>query len=152
MVDARHRKLLREMRFALLSEIGARAIYDHLGRVVRDDSLRALLAELNAAGAENVATLRALMIELGARPRRTSFRRRVLARILATSSRVIGVRVVLRICMNAEETVGRWYRQYAHFFMRLGEEQRARTCEGLAVTKAQHAGALGAWVSNLRQG
>ena len=151
MVDASHRALVRDMKLALLSEIGARSIYDHMGRRVRDEELRGVLAHLNEAGAESVRRLRELMIDLGARPRRTSFRRRALARGLAFASRVIGVRVVLRVCMNAEETVGRWYREYAHFLLNLEDPERAQVCQELATVKQQHAQALGAWVSNLRR-
>ena len=146
---ASYRSLLRDMRLALLSEIGARAIYDHLSRHVKDPDLQALLVEHNETGAQNVERLRELMIGLGARPRRTSFRRRALARALALASRVIGVRVVLRIVMNAEETVSRWYQEYAMFLLRLGDEPRARICQELSGVKSRHAQAVGAWVSNL---
>lgn len=146
---ASYHSLLRDMRLALLSEIGARSIYDHLRRCVKDPELRALMVEHNETGAANVARLRGLMISMGARPRRTSFRRRVLARALALASRVIGVRVVLRVVMHAEETVSRWYQEYALFLMRLGDEPRAQVCQELAGVKQRHAQALGAWVSNL---
>lgn len=150
MVGAEHRSLVRDMKLALLSEIGARSIYDHLGRQVKDEDLRALLVQLNEAGAESVMRLRELMIGLGARPRKTSFRRRFLARGLAMTSRVTGVRFALRICMNAEETVGRWYQSYGLFLMKLEDPDRARTCHELSQIKRQHAQVLGAWVGNLR--
>jgi rubrerythrin len=149
MVDASHRSLIRDMKLALLSEIGARAIYDHMRRRVQDEDLRSLMVELNEAGLESVRRLRELMIDLGARPRRTSFRRRALARGLALASRVIGVRFVLRVCMNAEETVGRWYQEYALYLLRLEDPERAKTCQDLAQVKQRHAQALGAWVGNL---
>lgn len=142
--------LVRDMKLALLSEIGARSIYDHLRRHVRDEELRAVLVQLNEEGAESVRRLRELVQELGGRPRRTSFRRRALARALALASRVIGVRIVLRICLNAEETVGRWYQQYALFLLRLDDPERARVCQDLARVKQTHAQTLGAWVTNLR--
>lgn len=150
MIEKQHRSLVRDMKLALLSEIGARAIYHHLGRRVKEEELRAMLGELNEAGARTVERLQELMSSLGAKPRRTSFRRRALARALALVSKVIGVRIVLRICMNAEETVARWYQQYAMFFVQQGDQERAQTCQDLHQVKQQHAQVLGAWVSNLR--
>lgn len=143
--------LMKDMRLALLSEIGARAIYDHMRRRAGDPDLEELLTRLNQTGAESVARLQALIRDLGGRPRRTSFRRRALARALAMSSRVTGRRIVLRICLHAEETVGRWYGAYAQFLLRLGDVERARTCEELRRVKRVHAQALGAWVSNMRR-
>ena len=151
MVGAEHRTLVRDMKLALLSEIGARSIYDHLGRHVKDEDLRALLAQLNGTGEESVRRLRELMIDLGAQPRTTSLRRRALARGLALASRVTGVRFALRICMNAEETVGRWYQSYGLFLMKLDDPDRARVCQELSQIKRQHAQVLGAWVGNLRR-
>jgi hypothetical protein len=89
---------------------------------------------------------------MGGRPRRTSLRRRALARVLALSSRVLGAPLVLRVCQNAEETVGRWYADYGLFLVRIGDVERARECDALAVTKRLHSQALGAWVTNLRRG
>ena len=143
-----YRSLLREMKLALLSEIGARSIYDHLGRRAGNGELRRVLVHLNETGAERVARLRELMQGLGARPRRTSLRRRALARGLALGSRLIGIRPVLRICMNAEETVGRWYAEYALFLARLDDRERARVCEELSQAKRRNAQMLGAWVHN----
>lgn len=143
-----YRSLVADMRLALLSEIGARAIYDHLGRRQPPGDLGSLLDELNDTGAESVARLRELMIGLGARPRKTSFRRRALARGLALASRVTGKRIVLRVCMNAEETVGRWYGEYAVFLMRIRDNDRALVCHELAAIKRRNAQVLGAWVSH----
>jgi hypothetical protein len=134
---------------ALLSEIGARAIYLHLARRYRRDDFQSLLLRLNEEGAESIARLQALMRDMGGRPRRTSLRRRVLARALAMLSSVFGLRFVLRICMDAEETVARWYAEYALFLMRLGEIERARTCEDLGRVKSRRAQTLSAWVTNL---
>jgi hypothetical protein len=134
---------------ALLSEIGARAIYLHLARRYRRDDFQSLLLRLNEEGAESIARLQALMRDMGGRPRRTSLRRRVLARVLAMLSSVFGLRFVLRICMDAEETVARWYAEYALFLMRLGEIERAGTCEDLGRVKSRRAQTLSAWVTNL---
>jgi len=148
-LESAYRSLLSEMRLALLSEIGARSIYDHLGRRAPEDDLQKLLRRLNVEGAESVAALRELMLGMGGRPRRTSRRRRLLARVLASLSVVIGRRIVLRICLNAEETVARWYGEYAIYLTRLGDHARARTCEELRGVKLLHAGALEAWISHM---
>lgn len=145
-----HASLVADMRLALLSEIGARAIYDHLARHVRDEVLRGVLVQLNHEGAEAVERLQGVIASLGARPKRTSLRRRALARVLALSSRVIGVRPVLRICLHAEQTVARWYSAYAHFLLRMGDEEPARTCGELERLKLRHAQVLGAWIQNAR--
>jgi len=137
------------MKLALLSEIGARSVTDHLAHRVDDEELRSMMLRLNQEGVEVIDRLRGLMIEIGGRPRETSLRRRALARLLVLLSRVIGVRFVLRVCMNACETVARWYGQYQVFFTQLGEDERAALCGELAETKRRHALALGAWVSNL---
>ena len=137
------------MHLALLSEIGARSMYDHLSRRARDPALRALLERLNLEGADTVGRLRELMLGMGGRPRRTSRRRRALARLLALASRVVGVRPVLRVCHNAAETVSRWYGEYALFLARLGDHERARVCERLQGVKRLHAQALEAWVSRI---
>lgn len=142
--------LVEDMRLALLSEIGARALYDHLARHARDQVLVGVLGQLNREGAASIERLRALMIQLGARPRRTSLRRRALARGLAVSSRVVGLRPVLRICLHAESTVARWYSAYSHYLLRMGEENGARTCAELERVKLRHAQTLGAWIQNLR--
>jgi len=145
-----YRSLTRDMHLALLSEIGARSIYDHLRRHVKDDELRRLLVKLNEEGIESVALLQELIRSMGARAKRTSLRRRALARLLALASRVIGVRIVLRICYNAEDTVSRWYSEYRHYLLSLDDVERAQTCERLAVAKRLHAQALETWIAHSR--
>ncbi len=142
--------LLKDMHLALLSEFGSRSIYDHLGRRVRDEELRRLLARLNENGAETVERLRALMEGMGSQPRRTSFRRRALARILAGISIGTGPRPILRVCHNAEDTVSRWYAEYAMFLTRLGDGERAAELESLRRIKILNAQALAAFASLLR--
>lgn len=142
--------LLRDMHLALLSEFGARSIYSHLSRQVHDPELQRMLLRLNEDGAQSVIRLRDLMTSMGARPKRTSFRRRALARSLAYLSRVTGPRPILRICQHAEDTVARWYGEYAHFLRRLNDPTRARELEGLRRTKILNAQQLGAFASLLR--
>lgn len=110
-----------------------------------------MLLRLNEEGAENVRRLQELMRGIGGRARSTSLRRRGLARALALCARVVGIRPVLRICLDAEETVGRWYREYGAHFARLGDLERARECAELAARKEAHARAVDAWVTNLRR-
>jgi len=139
------------MRQALLSEIGARAIYDHLSRRIQDPELRSLMVQLNLDGIRSVDQLRDVMRGLGGKPRRTSFRRRAMARALCASSRLIGPRAVLRVCAHAEETVARWYAEYSAYFLQSGDRERARLFGQLSIEKQLRARALGAWVTNLRR-
>ncbi|MCP3917830.1 MAG: hypothetical protein GY711_19975 [bacterium] len=62
-----------------------------------------------------------------------------------------GPRPALRICMNASETVSRWYGEYALFLVRIGDTTRAEVCEELRWFKVLHAQALGAWVTNIKR-
>ena len=144
-----YRSLLRDLRRTLLSEIGARAVYDHIARRARDPELAELAAELNREGVELVARVQELMRGMGARPRRTSFRRRVLARLLVQGTWITGARPALRIIRSAEETVSRWYGDYAVFLLKLGDQERAAAFEELRLTKSRRSLILGAWVDNL---
>lgn len=142
------RALCRELRLALLSEFGARAICDHLGRLVEDSALGDSLERVNREGSEVVQEVQNLLRTLGARPRMTSLRRRALARVLAVVARMTGPRLVVRIAQQACETVARWYLQYAFFLAQHGEVELARRCEGLAEIKQRHANSLGAWTKH----
>ena len=144
-----HRSLLADMREALLAEFGALEAYRVLARCVRDEELEGVLARFSEEEQQQVLRLREVMSSLGARPRKGSVRRRLAARMLAGSSRIFGARFVLRICQDAEETVARWYYDYAVHLARIGELEAARTCQELSHTKARHARTLNAWVENL---
>jgi len=146
-----YRSLVKEVRLALLSEIGARAAYYHLSKRASDEELGALLLRLNLDGAEVVKCVQELIRGMGGKARRTSFRRRALARLLAQSTRVTGMRPALRLCHNAEETVSRWYAEYGHFLLRLHDVERAQLFQELSARKRRNAGALDAWVTNLRR-
>ena len=139
----------RDVKIALLSEIGARAVTDHLARKVRDPELRALAVQLNEEGVGIVAHVQQLIRDMGATPRRTSFRRRALARGLVACRRLVGLRSVLRLLQHQEETLSRWYGQYAVFFYEIGEDVRAASFEGLRATKIRRSQAVGAWVQNM---
>ena len=145
---AKHASLLAEMKRALLAEFGARAIYRRLTRYVRDEALARVLASFAQEEDEVIASLREVMTQLGARPRRRSLRRLVLANTLALTTFVIGPRFALRICADAEETRSRWYAEFHEWLLRQGEEGPARACARLCLTKQRHAQALQAWVQH----
>ena len=137
------------MHLALLSEVGARTIYERLASRAGREDLGSLLERIAQDSERILERLRELMIELGGDPPRTSLRRRLLASALARLAPVIGIHRVLRLCEQAEETVSRWYAQYAVFLDRIGDAQRSRICQQLAAEKRLHAQALSAWNSNL---
>ena len=107
---------------------------------------------MNREGIDLVARVQELIRGMGGKPRRTSFRRRALARVLVHGAPILGVRRVLRVIRDAEQTVGRWYAEYAVFLMRLGDEPRARAFEELRAQKERRAMALGAWADNIVRG
>lgn len=134
---------------ALLSEIGARALTDHLTRRVRDDDLRRMAHALNQEGIELVADVQQLIRDMGGRPRRTSVRRRCLARLLVAARHVLGLRTVLRLLHHQEQTLGRWYGEYAVYLGRIGEPVRCAAFERLRAAKLRRAAAVSAWVENM---
>ncbi|MEM9379413.1 MAG: hypothetical protein AAGB93_05630 [Planctomycetota bacterium] len=151
-LERAYRSLVRDVQQALLSEIGARAVYDHIARRARDEELGSLAGGLNQEGVEIVEAVQALIRSMGGRPRRTSLRRRALARGLVAIGAVVGARPVLRLVRHAEETVGRWYAEYALFLVRIGDAERARAFEDLRAKKERRALVLGAWVDNIARG
>ena len=145
---ADHASLLREMRRALLAEFGARSIYRRLAKLVRDAELARLLANFALEEDEQIDRLRASMIELGAKPRSRSLRRTVLANLLAFTAPVIGQRLALRICEDAEERRARWYAHFNEYLLHHGELELAKQCAHMSLTKQRHAQALQAWVDH----
>ena len=141
--------LLGEMRLALLAEFGARAIYADLRRQTDDEQLDSVLGRLEDESGEQISELSAVMSALGGRPPERSRRRRALAGVLATSSRVIGRRMVLRVCAQAEDKAARWYAYFRVILVQSGRQDLAERCSLMSATKRRHAQALGAWVSNL---
>ncbi|MEC8511812.1 MAG: hypothetical protein VX015_06675 [Planctomycetota bacterium] len=144
-----YRSLVKDVELALLSEIGARAVFDHIARRSQDADLGRMAEGMNREGIDLVARVQELIREMGGRPRKTSFRRRALARLLVRGAPIIGPRRILRIVRDAESTVGRWYAEYALFLVRLGDEERALAFEELRAAKERRAMALSAWVDNL---
>ena len=133
------------MRRALLAEFGARAIYAQLGRLCRDVELAAVLARMHDEELQQIESLRSVMLALGARPRRRSTRRWILAAVLAWTTPIIGTRFCLRTCRQAETTASRWYAQYGDYLSRCGEQAHARACSQMSLVKYRHAQMLQAW-------
>jgi rubrerythrin len=143
-----HASLLREMRRALLAEFGARAIYRRLAKLVRDAELARLLADFALEEDAQIDRLRAAMQKLGAKPRTRSIRRTLLAHALALTAPVIGPRLALRICEDAEETRARWYAHFNEYLLQRGETELGKECAHMSLTKQRHAQALQAWVDH----
>ncbi len=147
-----YRSLVRDVKLALLSEIGARSVMDHIARRAADEDLATVAREINEDGIILVERVQALIRSMGGKPRRTSFRRRALARVLVYGAPITGPRPPLRLIKHAEETVARWYAQYAVFLVRIGDHERAQAFEDLRVIKERHAQIIGAWVNNIGRG
>ncbi len=141
-----HGPLLADMHLALLAEFGALSMYGYLSRRARDVELSGLLARFRHEEEEQIDCLRGLMQELGGRPPARSLRRRLAAWLLYLATWIGGTRIALRLCLESEETIARWYAQYARHLVRAGLVEHAGTCEALSVTKRRHALALQAWV------
>lgn len=144
-----HAALLFELEGALLAEFGARSIYAAITRYTHDRALIDMLAKLRQEQDDVVPRVQALIRELGARPKRKSWRRVVLANALAAWAWPFSVRLPLRVCADAEETRARWYGHFRDYFHALGEVARAETCGELQAIKLRHAQALQAWVVHL---
>jgi hypothetical protein len=139
--------LLAQMRLALFAEFGALAMYGRLCRSRRDRELSELLSGFRAEEEAQIVQLRALMQRLGGRPPARRRRREIAPAILHLASFVVGSRLPLRLCLESEETVARWYAGFAAHLAREGAPDEARVCEALSVTKQRHALALRAWVA-----
>ena len=140
--------LLREMKRALLAELGARAIYRRLARLARDPELVRVLAGFAHEEERQIELLRASLASLGARAARSSLRRTLLAEALAWTGPIVGTRPALRICLEAEGSAARSYAHFQEHLASLGEREAALACGELALTKRRHAQALHAWVEN----
>jgi rubrerythrin len=121
-------------------------MYSCLARSRRDAELSDVLAGFRAEEEEQIVKLRALIEHLGGRAPTRRWRREMAARILYGISRVVGNRLVLRLCLESEETVSHGYSDFAAHLAREGLAEEARTCEALSVTKRRHALALQAWI------
>lgn len=141
-----HPSLVEGLRDALLAEFGSSAIYAALSRRTSDQELSGLLDQFHREEREQIETLRRVMNALGLRSRAQSRRRSTVAWLVAQSARVGGLRLALRLCLESERTVERWYFEYAQHLAVTGARDLAVQCEALATTKGRHARALAAWV------
>lgn len=142
--------LERELDRALLAEFGAEEIYGRLSRTVRDEELARVLSGLAHDELEQLTLVREVVLELGATPRDHGRRRRWLARALAALRPLLGQRLVLRVCADAERTRAVWYARFAQHFVRIGRPALAERCGRAASTAARHGDALDAWVAHGR--
>jgi rubrerythrin len=142
--------LLAELSRALLAEFGARAIYRRLARLVRDPELAQVLARFAEDESQAIADVRGLIQACGARARRRSVRRTLLAECLAWTAPLAGPRPALRICVEAEATRARWYAHLDEHLSHKGAGGMAQTCAALANMKERHAQALQTWVVHAR--
>jgi len=145
-VSATH-LLAGELRRALLAEFGARAIYRRLASAVRDEELARLLRELWVEQHEQVRAASSLFELCRQQPPRDSLRRRALAHVLASLRPVLGQRVILRICADAERTRSGDYARLSELFARTGALAHAQTARDCCTRSARHADALDAWVA-----
>lgn len=136
------------MHQALLGEFGARAIYGRLARQTRDAELTEVLSRFYHEEFEQIETLRGLLRTLGATPSARSRRRALSAWVVVQCARVGGMSLALRLCFESEQTIQRWYNEYAHYFAQADERGHAAVCQGLALTKERHARILSAWVEH----
>lgn len=139
--------LASELRRALLAEFGARAIYARLAKAVRDQELARLLHELCLEQQEQVRAAASLFEVVRRRPPGDSLRRRALAHMLASLRPVLGQRVVLRLCADAERTRSGDYARLADLFARSGALAQAQIARQCCTRSARHADALDAWVA-----
>lgn len=140
------------MVLALRSEYGARSYFRMSMPLMFDHELRDVLERLLVEQDLLIEQVRGLMVELGGKPRRRSFRRFVGSLVTCCVSFVLGRSIGLRICVDAEWTVARWYGQYRAYFLQCGEVRHAALCAELATTKQRHARVLETWLANSRRG
>jgi rubrerythrin len=131
-----------ELLLALRSEFGARSLYPWLARRTRKPELAAVLHELARDTEAQISQLRQLLAELSVDAPSRSRRRACASMIIAGLTVVLGSRFALRICVDAEETVARWYERFAHRFVAQGRVDLARRVEPWGLAKRRHADVL----------
>jgi hypothetical protein len=141
--------LVRDMQRALRSEFGALSFYSLLPRVTTNGELRKLLIELREDERGVIEEVRALIAELGGKPRTRRWTRSLAAWGLTLVAPLVGSRFATRLCYDAEAAVSRWYAQYAGLLARLGDLERAERCRDLSLKKHIHATRLATFVHNL---
>lgn len=141
-----------DLMLALRSEFGARSLYPWLSWRVGPGELREVLRQVAREERQLVAELRQLLAEIGGDPPNSSLRRQCISLLIGALTLPFGARFALRLCLDAEETVGRWYDAHAACFASRGESQRARRCESLSLTKRRHAQVLRTFLSHAADG
>lgn len=140
-----------ELLLALRSELGARSLYPWLARRAREPEFAAVLHELARDTELQISQLRQLLAELSVDAPARSRRRAIASTVIAAMTVFLGLRFALRICVDAEETVARWYERFAHRFVAEGRIDLARRVEPLGLAKRRHAEVLRAFLSLSRQ-
>lgn len=131
----------------LLAEFGARAIYGRLGRAERDRELAGLLRAFEQEQSAQIASTQRVIELCGFAAPSDSLRRRLLAHGLASLRLLLGQRLILRICVDAERTRAVGYAQLAEHFARSAPLELTRLAQECATRSARHADALEAWVA-----
>lgn len=138
--------LVRDMGFALRSEFGAYSIYTLLPLVARTGELRRLLVAMRDEQREQIVGLRRLIVDLGGSAPASRWTRAAAAWGLFAVTPVVGMRFSLRLCLEAERTITRWYAEYALHLAERGYFEPARRCGELGMVKRIHAARLGTFV------
>lgn len=142
-------RLVRELRSALRSELGARTAYSSLAWRLKGTELETVLLRMHAEEEQVILELRGILGQLQARGRRRSLRRWSAAWGLTLATFLTGSRFALRTCGEAEEAVSRWYREFERIFAEHEDVDAAQAFGRLARIKQLHAQTLLAWIENL---
>lgn len=139
-------ELRRELERALRAEIGAAEFYARLSRKVRDAELANLLGQFELEQREQIRAIEAVAQVAGVVAPSGALRRRWLARALVALRPLLGQRLILRVCADAERTRAVGYAHFAEHFARTSRASLADTCRRCATTAMRHSDALSAWV------
>jgi rubrerythrin len=140
-----------ELLLALRSELGARSLYPWLARRAREPELVEVLSQFAKDTDLQISQLRQLMVGLGCAAPERSRRRALASALIALLTVFFGLRFALRLCVDAEETVARWYERFAHRFAGEGRIELARRVEPWGQVKRRHADVLRAFLAHSRQ-
>jgi hypothetical protein len=141
-----HRALLAELRRALRSEIGARAMYGLFARRRDDAELAAVLVVFHDEERDQIERVCDLIRVLGARARARCLRRELFACALYAATFVGARAIALRACYESECSLARGYWAQAEYLDAFGLRDPARAARALSETKSRHARVLEAWI------
>jgi hypothetical protein len=130
--------------------MGARYLYRMLARTVRDRELGGVLSSLVDEQHEIEARVQTLLEERGASAPRRARRRWLGSLGVWLAALPLGARIAVRLCVDAEETVQRWYLRFAQYEHELGRAASAERFAELATSKGRHASVLRTWVERGR--